>query len=296
VISRRSFVSSAWLAAGVQSWSTGGSSAPTGRQVVDLSQPIGAPISRRQAGDGFHIIAAETHLKTHARSCAVGAVKSSWSAETLLFDTSACGTCLDGLAAVGRDLTIHGPADASAVSSSSGVEEAVSVTAIPPDLMVTDAVLLDIAATTTHEPLPSDFRIEPSHLAAAAAASGIAIDERTTVLIRTGWGTFHADAPERYHGAERPGLTPAAAEWLVARGVRLVGIDAARLDCSPSPRADESHPAQAILHVDGGALVLRNLNLEAIGGRRHAFTLVAAPLNFARLTSCPVRALAIMSH
>jgi kynurenine formamidase len=48
------------------------------------------------------------------------------------------------------------------------------------------------------------------------------------VLINTGWHRKYADSQEYFGHA--PGLSPAAAEWLVGRGVKLVGVDTGTVD------------------------------------------------------------------
>lgn len=66
--------------------------------------------------------------------------------------------------------------------------------------------------------------IEPADLERAGAA----IQDDDIVLINTGWHRYYSDS-QRYFG-DGPGLSRAAAEWLVARGVKLVGIDTASID------------------------------------------------------------------
>jgi kynurenine formamidase len=54
------------------------------------------------------------------------------------------------------------------------------------------------------------------------------IEPGDIVVIATGWHRFYADS-QRYF-AEAPGLAPAAAAWLVDRGVKLVAIDTPNVD------------------------------------------------------------------
>ena len=66
--------------------------------------------------------------------------------------------------------------------------------------------------------------VEPADL----AASGGDIGEGDIVVINTGWHHRYSDSIEYFgHG---PGLSNAAAGWLVDRGVKLVGIDTATID------------------------------------------------------------------
>ena len=48
------------------------------------------------------------------------------------------------------------------------------------------------------------------------------------VLIVTGWHRFYSDS-QRYY-ADAPGLAPAAADWLVDRGAKLVAVDTPNVD------------------------------------------------------------------
>ena len=66
--------------------------------------------------------------------------------------------------------------------------------------------------------------IEPADL--EKAAPKVLADD--IVLINTGWHKKYADSKEYFGYA--PGLSPAAAQWLIDRKVKLVGIDTATVD------------------------------------------------------------------
>ena len=66
--------------------------------------------------------------------------------------------------------------------------------------------------------------IEPEDLEAATPA----ILEDDIVVINTGWHSRYSDSME-YFG-HSPGLSEAAAQWLIDRGVSLVAIDTASID------------------------------------------------------------------
>ena len=67
-------------------------------------------------------------------------------------------------------------------------------------------------------------QIEPADLEGAAPA--IAADD--IVLINTGWHRRYSDSQEYFGHA--PGLSKRAAEWLVKKGVKTVGVDTATVD------------------------------------------------------------------
>src|SRR5579875_1590533 len=50
-----------------------------------------------------------------------------------------------------------------------------------------------------------------------------AVREGDIVFVHTGWGELFYTAPERYH--RHPYLSEDAAEWLVARGAKMVALD-----------------------------------------------------------------------
>lgn len=66
--------------------------------------------------------------------------------------------------------------------------------------------------------------IEPEDLEAA----GPEVRKGDIVVVNTGWHRLYSDS-QRYFG-EGPGLSEAAAEWLLERGAKLVAIDTAFID------------------------------------------------------------------
>lgn len=84
--------------------------------------------------------------------------------------------------------------------------------------------------------------IEPTDLDAATPA----ISEGDMVVINTGWHKKYSDSLEYFGDA--PGLSKAGAEWLVAKGVKLVAIDTPHID----------HPmATSMANHRGGPLMNR---------------------------------------
>src|SRR5574341_295578 len=106
-----------------------------------------------------------------------------------------------------------------------------------------------------------------------------------SVVLATGW-------EKHYKGKDymtaNPGLSKAAAKYLVRKNVNLVAIDGPSID----PGRDAKFSAHKIL-LPAGVLVIENLcNLYKI--RKKRFTLIVAPLNLAGATGSPVRALALV--
>ena len=111
--------------------------------------------------------------------------------------------------------------------------------------------------------------------------------EGKAVLLHTGgdaaWGS------EAY-AEDAPYLTGDAAEWLVARGPALFGIDAVNID----DLADLSRPAHTVL-LGSGVLIVEHLTglaaLPARGARLHV-----APLRWEGVGTWPVRAYAVVDR
>lgn len=105
------------------------------------------------------------------------------------------------------------------------------------------------------------------------------------VVLATGWEKHYT---HKDYMTANPGLSKAAARYLVKRKVGLVGIDGPSID----PGYDAKFSAHSIL-LPAGVLAVENLcNLEKIKKKR--FTLVVAPLKLAGATGSPVRALALL--
>lgn len=101
------------------------------------------------------------------------------------------------------------------------------------------------------------------------------------LLVRTGWSARH-QTPGFY--AEHPGISPGAAQWLVERGVTLVGME------TPSVHA-LLHRQVHDIFFEGDVLLLESLaSLSELPSR---VTLCAVPLPLQGLEASPVRAFAI---
>ena len=108
-----------------------------------------------------------------------------------------------------------------------------------------------------------------------------ALREAPRLLLRTGHTIADGRFPECW-----PWVHPEAATSLVARGLRLLGVDAPSIDARESKTLATHHAL-----FGGGACNLENLELrDAPGGR---YGLIAPPLRLAGLDGAPVRALLV---
>lgn len=119
------------------------------------------------------------------------------------------------------------------------------------------------------------------------AAADPAIRPGDIVLVHAGWSAYFAD--ERYH--RNPALTVAAAEWLVARGVKLVGVDFGTPDIALDRRpAGFDWPVHRVL-LSAGVLVVEHLRgLAPLRGRR--LEVCCLPINIAGADGAPARVVA----
>ncbi len=114
-----------------------------------------------------------------------------------------------------------------------------------------------------------------------AELEGVDVTDRA-VLVRTG---FDRHWETEAYGRGNPFLTRAAAEDLVDRGARLVGIDSLNID-DPD---DGERPAHSVLLGNDVLIVEHMTNLGAISG---PFTFSAVPVKVEGMGTFPVRAFA----
>ncbi len=137
----------------------------------------------------------------------------------------------------------------------------------------------------TLDDLPLDALVGPAELVDVVGEDVITLDRLRAalpapgerVLLRTRPGS----APEE--DLHVVGLTLAAAQWLTARGVRLVGTDSASVDARDAP----AEPAHRCL-LGAGVVVVEGLALgQAPAGH---YQLACLPLRLAGADGAPARA------
>jgi kynurenine formamidase len=169
-----------------------------------------------------------------------------------------------------------------------------SVDQIPLERFFGPAVVMDIRQQSAGS---ADYQVTVNDLAHAEAEQG-AMTKDSIVLLRTGFSSRWPDAARYLGTAERgeaavpklhfPGLHPEAAKWLVAKGVRAVGIDTASIDYGQSTQF-ETH---RILYA-ANLPAFENLTALERLPLRGAF-IVALPMKIAHGTGAPLRAVAIL--
>lgn len=106
------------------------------------------------------------------------------------------------------------------------------------------------------------------------------------ILLRTGWSRYWGD--ERYFRSF-PVLARDAAAWLIARGLKGVGLDAISVD----PVGAHEFPNHLAFFAAGLVLVENLAGLDRLVGRRFPFSCL--PLAYERADGSPVRAVAFVN-
>jgi arylformamidase len=142
-------------------------------------------------------------------------------------------------------------------------ENAAAADALPLDAFIGPVFVLDVSGA------PRDL--------------GPAITERVPsgterLLLRTGATIATGEFPEDW-----PALTADAVAHLIARGLRLLGVDAPSVDRRESKTLAVHHAL-----FNGGACVLENLDLRDVS--EGPYELLAAPMRWGGVDAAPVRA------
>ena len=158
----------------------------------------------------------------------------------------------------------------------------------PSHFLADGATLDDVAASSLIGPaLCVEVAARPDEeitVADLAAAQGFPAG--TALLIRTGWDAKYRSADYDRH----PYLSVAAAEWVVAAGIRLVGIDCVTPELPGRLRsAGYGCPVHMTL-LGNGVLILENLDLRPVACR-HCQIFVGA-LRISGADGAPARVLA----
>ncbi|MCS6768691.1 MAG: cyclase family protein [Candidatus Nitrosocaldus sp.] len=149
-----------------------------------------------------------------------------------------------------------------------------SIDEIPLDVLVSHAVLVEARKGEKGYIYKDDLR----------ELDGYDLEGRS-VIISTGWEDRWG-SPN--YLSSNPGLSRESAEYLLGRGVILVGIDTANID-HPEDRDFTVH---RVLLPNGIPIVENLCNLRAVG--RREFRLIASPLKIRGSTGSPIRALAMI--
>lgn len=166
--------------------------------------------------------------------------------------------------------------------------EGLGIGEVPADRLIGPGVRVSVAERVVDDP---DALAEPEDFIGWEERHG-PIPEGAVVLIHTGWAGRWADEGAYRNADEKgrmhfPGLSAAAAGWLVERRASAVGIDTLSVD----PGLSQEFRAHEILSR-AGVLAIENLTgLEQLP--EAGFTVVVAPLKIRGGSGSPARVLAI---
>jgi len=163
--------------------------------------------------------------------------------------------------------------------------------------LVTRGVLVDIPRLRNLPYLEPGTAIYVEDLEAWEKKAGVKVGPGDALLIRTGrWARREKLGPWNV-GQSAAGLHASVAPWIKARGVSLLGSDAAE-DVTPSMVEGVALPIHTLMITGLGVNLLDNQDLEAVGDtaarlNRWAFMLTINPMPVAGGPGFPLNALAI---
>jgi kynurenine formamidase len=149
--------------------------------------------------------------------------------------------------------------------------------------------------------IPMDALVGPARIARLTGRDGQALGRADIeaalggpppdrLILHVG-GDAYAGAPAYYE--RHAYITPAAAEWLVSSGVRLLAIDAPQPDApAGAPSSEEEAPVHKILLRAGVALVEGVCGLSDVPV--NDVELIVAPLKLTGADGAPARVLAVV--
>lgn len=274
-------------------------------RLIDLSHTWDSqsPIASVNPHYAFNLAA--THAGTRGAFGDNGQL--SFTSETMQWSGQHGAPSIDALGHIGRDGKLYGGVDAAASTSNpaglgaSGAGAHLAIDKFPNDLLINRGVLLDVARLIQGDasPLPATFEITAQHLMDAERAHGVRVRKGDTVFIRTGWGAYFATQSALYAGEASPGPGMSAADFLIARGARIVGNDTLTFEQRPPVAVVDGKfqvfPVHMRLIPDHGVFIIENLNLEELSAARaYEFAVVTPPLKVRGGTGSALRAFALV--
>jgi kynurenine formamidase len=163
---------------------------------------------------------------------------------------------------------------------------------IPP--IITRGVLLDIAGHQGVDVLAPSQGISADDLKAVAAAQGVTVQAKDTVLVRTGYTSHWPDeeAMAKHYGC---GIDASAAQWLVDEGVVCVVGDTEALERVPSLDPHNPYSVHTILLIENGVYIVEMADLSRLAADKvYEFLFLALPLKIRGTTGSMIRPIAIV--
>ncbi len=209
--------------------------------------------------------------------------------DTVQFATHS-GTHLDALAHAWSGEELYNGHPQSTTRSTRGAARLGADKLLP---VVTRGVLVDLVAAAG-APLPPSAEVGVDELEHGIRETGVTIEPGDAVLLRTGWIESHGTADDYF--ADEPGITEAAAVWLAAHDVAVVGADNYAVE---QQSAVAGFPAHLVLLHQHGVPLIENVVLaelaEALAAAsRSTFLFVLAPIPLVGSTGSPVNPVVVL--
>jgi kynurenine formamidase len=218
---------------------------------------------------------------------------------------------IDAIGHIGHNGLLFGGVDAATSTSNplgigrdpKGTGANLDIAHYPTELLVNRGVLLDVARfiNRSAEPLSDTFNITGDILQDTARHQRVKIKRGDTVLVRTGWGRFFSENPDKYKGANAAGVGVKGAHWLIDQGARVVGNDTLTFEVRPPISAPpevpqfQVFPVHMLVIADNGINIIENYFLEEIAAaKEYEFLLVVPPLKMRGGTGSGLRSFALV--
>jgi kynurenine formamidase len=216
---------------------------------------------------------------------------------------------IDAIGHIGYNGELFGGVDAAASTSDmrgigrSGVGAHLDIAHFPKELLINQAVLLDVAryVNRSDAPLSPDFKVDAEVLAETARDQRVSFRQAETVLVRTGWGQYFAGDPSLYKGDFAAGVTVSGAQYLLEQRPRIVGNDTLTfefrppLEFPPETPAFQVFPVHLLVIAQHGVHIIENYWLEEIAAaKEYEFLLVVPPLKIRGGTGSALRSFALV--
>jgi kynurenine formamidase len=154
-------------------------------------------------------------------------------------------------------------------------------------------VLLDVAGTRKQDRLPIGYVITLADLEACLEMEKVSIQPGDVVLIRTGHGQLWLKENKTFEEGE-PGIGMAAARWLSARKITMVGSDNWAIEVVPPENKDRPFPVHQWNLVRHGIYHLEILDLEELAKDKvYEAAFIFAPLRLKGATGSPGNPIAV---
>ena len=157
----------------------------------------------------------------------------------------------------------------------------------------TRGVLLDVVGLAKKDRLPNGYVITPEEIQRCLDAQGVDIRPGDAVFFHTGHGKLWMKDNETYNEGE-PGIGMAAAKFLAAKKICLIGADTWGIEALPHEDPERPFQVHQFNLPRHGIYHLENLDLEPLAADKvYEFAFVFCPLRLKGATGSPGNPIAV---